>query len=384
MASFFALGIDVINNPAVSTDSSAGQDGAGQMTLVGGSQPFPDDAIIEFITQNETADGELDGNSSFIGIKVYASAADYEAGIVQYNYVPQNPGQSANIQSDVSGLGDTYVRFNANVLVPRTATGAPDPTAPTFGNLLVAPGSNAGDNIGALVIDRDTDQDFDGNGIIEAGTLEDGNGKFYVGNSVPCFTPGSLIATPKGEVAVALLREGDRIITRDNGIQEIAWIGAKVLSGAELDAHPQMQPVLIKAGALGNGNPERDMLVSPNHRVLVSDLRAALHFGETEVLVAAKHLVDGKRFINVTANQVTYIHFMFARHQVVLSDGAWTESFQPGVQSLSGIGQSQRAEIMALFPELQGVGGLDTYESARTTLKRHEARLLRNTAPFRT
>merc|ERR1712137_126523 len=132
----------------------------------------------------------------------YASAADYNAGIVQYNYVPMNPGQSANIQSDVSGLGDTYVRFNANVLVPRTESGANDPSAPTFGNLLVAPGTNAGDNIGTLKIDRNTDQDFDGDGSIASGTLEDGNGKFYVGNTVPCFTAGSLIATAKGDTPV--------------------------------------------------------------------------------------------------------------------------------------------------------------------------------------
>ena len=253
MASFFAFGIDVINNPAVGTNSSAGQDGAGQMTLSGGSQPFADDAIIEFITQNETADGELDGGSSFIGIKVYASAADYNAGIVQYNYVPMNPGQSANIQSDVSGLGDTYVRFNANVLVPRTESGANDPSAPTFGNLLVAPGTNAGDNIGTLKIDRNTDQDFDGDGSIASGTLEDGNGKFYVGNTVPCFTAGSLIATAKGETPVEHLKAGDAVITRDHGMQKVSWVGARQLTAAELVVYPHLRPVLITAGALGAG-----------------------------------------------------------------------------------------------------------------------------------
>lgn len=378
MASFFARGIDVINNPSVSTNSGSGQDGAGRMTLLGGSQQFPDDAIVEFITQNETAAGELDGGSSFIGIRVYADAAAYQTGVVQYNYVPQNPGQSANIQSDVSGLGDTYVRFNANVLVPKTAAGAPDPTAPTFNNILVAPGSNAGDNFGLLVLDRNTDQDFNGNGVIDSGTLENGNGKFDVGNTVPCFTPGTFIATPNGEVAVELLREGDRIITRDNGIQEISWVGTKVLSGAELVAKPQMQPVLIRAGALGDGSPEHDLLVSPNHRILISNSSSTLLFGEQEVLAAAQHLVNGKGILRITANRMSYIHFMFTKHQVVLSEGAWTESFQPGTQSLEGIGQAQRAEIMALFPELNDAEGLHAYCSSRKSLKRHEARLLQN------
>lgn len=376
MASFFALGIDVINNPAVSTNSSVGQDGAGQMTLMGGSQPFPDDAIVEFITQNETAGGELDGGSSFVGIRVYADIDAYKAGIVQYNYVPQNRGQSANIQGDVSGLGDTYVRFNAGVLVPRTASGAPDTAAPVFGKLLVAPGTNAADNFGTLVIDRNTDQDFNGNGVIDPHTLEDGNGKFYVGTAVPCFTAGSLIATPTGQIAVETLRPGDLVLTRDNGVQPIAWAGAKGLSGVDLQTRPQMRPILIKAGALGNGAPERDMMVSPNHRVLVSNATAEIHFGEREVLVAAKHLVDGRTVVVAQAERVTYFHFMFAHHEIVLSDCAWTESFQPGVESLQGVGQSQRAEIMALFPALANADGLQAYGSARPALKRREAQLL--------
>ncbi|WP_304951118.1 Hint domain-containing protein [Sulfitobacter sp.] len=377
MASFFAFGIDVINNPAVSTNSSAGQDGAGQMTLSGGSQPFADDAIIEFITQNETADGELDGGSSFIGIKVYASAADYNAGIVQYNYVPMNPGQSANIQSDVSGLGDTYVRFNANVLVPRTESGANDPSAPTFGNLLLAPGTNAADNIGTLKIDRNTDQDFDGDGSIASGTLEDGNGKFYVGNTVPCFTAGSLIATAKGETPVEHLKAGDAVITRDHGMQKVSWVGARQLTAAELVVYPHLRPVLITAGALGAGTPERDLIVSPNHRIFLSDARSMLHFGQDEVLVAAKHLVNGDTIRTFTPPSVQYVHLMFESHQLVLSDGAWTESFQPGVETLQSIGQAQRDEILALFPALSGQIGIKQYNAARNTLKRHEARLLR-------
>ncbi|WP_394155836.1 Hint domain-containing protein [Loktanella salsilacus] len=377
MASFFARGIDVINNPSVSTNSSQGQDGAGRMTLKGGSQPFSDDAIVEFITKNETAAGELDGGSSFIGIKVYANIADYKAGIVQYNYVPQNPGQSANIQSDVSGLGDTYVRFNANELVPKTASGAIDPTAPKFGNLLVAPGSNAGSNLKSLSIDRNTDQDFNGDGVIDAGTLEDGNGKFYVGNTVPCFTPGSMIVTRTGEVAVEDLRIGDRIMTRDSGPQSVVWTGIRHLTKAEMSSNPHLQPVLIKAGAIGPHSPERDLLVSPNHRVLIAGARAELLYGESEVLVAAKHLVNGKNIIRACVDTVSYIHIMCARHEIVLSNGAWTESFQPGREAILGLGQQQRDEIFELFPQLAAVEGISSYAAARMSLKRHEAGLLR-------
>merc|ERR1711916_245042 len=84
-------------------------------------------------------------------------------------------------------------------------------------------------------------------------------------------------------------------------------------------AKGKLRPVLIRKGALGNGLPERDMIVSPNHRMLVASDKAAIYFEEREVLVAAKHLVDlpGVAFVDV--EDVTYIHFMFDQHEVVLT-----------------------------------------------------------------
>ena len=196
-------------------------------------------------------------------------------------------------------------------------------------------------------------------------------------NIVPCFTPGTSIATPRGEMLVEDLQEGDKIITRDNGIQEIRWIGAKRMEGRTLQANPHLQPVLIQRGALGHGLPERDMLVSPNHRMLVNTDRVALYFEQNEVLVSAKHLVNPSEGIqNINSMGTTYIHFMFDSHEVVLSNGAWSESFQPGDYSLKGIGNAQRNEIFELFPELQGKKGRDAYSAARLTLKKREARML--------
>ncbi|MEO6299040.1 MAG: Hint domain-containing protein [Paracoccaceae bacterium] len=195
-------------------------------------------------------------------------------------------------------------------------------------------------------------------------------------NVIPCFTPGTLIATPRGEVAVESLQIGDRIITRDNGMQEIRWIGKRELSWRDLSLASHLKPVLVRQGALGNGVPERDMLVSPNHRLLVANDRTALYFDEHEVLVAAKHLVQSKGVYSVDTAGVTYVHFMCDRHEVVLSNGAWTESFQPGDYSLKGMGNSQRAEIYDLFPALRTEVGLENYGAARRTLKRHEALLI--------
>ena len=211
--------------------------------------------------------------------------------------------------------------------------------------------------------------DTDGN---EVGHLDFLN----IENVIPCFTPGTMIATPRGEVPVEELRAGDRVITRDNGIQEIRWIGEKALSGQELRLNTHLQPILVKAHSLGNGLPERDMLVSPNHRLLVANDRTQLYFDEHEVLVAAKHLVGGKGIHQIESIGVSYIHFMCDRHEVVLSNGAWTESFQPGDYTLKGMGNAQRNEIFELFPDLKSQEGLDGYQAARRTLKRHEAKLL--------
>ncbi len=195
-------------------------------------------------------------------------------------------------------------------------------------------------------------------------------------NVIPCFTPGTLIATPKGEVPVEHLKMGDKIITRDNGIQEIRWVGAKALNWQDFRANPHLKPVLVRRGSLGNDLPEQDMMVSPNHRLLVANDRTALYFDEHEVLVSAKHLVGTEGVHAVDSIGTSYIHFMFDQHEVVLSNGAWTESFQPGDYTLKGMGNAQRSEILELFPDLKTEEGLEGYTAARRTLKRHEARLL--------
>lgn len=227
-----------------------------------------------------------------------------------------------------------------------------------------------------------TNVDSDGNGwdgYVEYFD-EDGNtigrSEFTNIESIVCFTPGTLIATPKGEVAVENLRVGDKVITRDNGIQDIRWMGAKQMGWHDFAANPHLRPVMVKAGSLGNGLPERDMMLSPNHRVLVANDRTALYFDEHEVLVAAKHLIGGQGIRQVDSVGTSYIHFMFDQHEVVLSNGAWTESFQPGDYTLRGLGNSQRNELMELFPELKAPAGVEAYQAARKTLKKHEARLL--------
>ncbi len=194
--------------------------------------------------------------------------------------------------------------------------------------------------------------------------------------NIICFTPGTLIATPRGEIPVEALREGDKVFTRDNGIQELRWSGRRELTNIDLSVSPEFQPVLVRAGSLGAGVPERDLLLSPNHRLLMAGERTSLYFEETEVLSAAKHLIGMDGIDHVTSAGVTYIHLLFDRHEVVLSNGAWTETFQPSDFSLDGVLDAQRNEINTLFPELATVSAGEGWSAARKVLKQHEAKLL--------
>jgi hypothetical protein len=194
---------------------------------------------------------------------------------------------------------------------------------------------------------------------------------------VICFTPGTLIATDRGQVRVEDIREGDRLITRDSGLQPVCWVGSKSLTAQHLQAHPELRPVLIQAGSIAPNIPEVDMLVSPNHRMLMTGSSVQMIMSETEVLIAAKHMA-GKAGITTVESYtgVHYIHIMCEQHQVILADGAWTESFQPGDYSLEGLHDAQRNEIFTLFPELHSAEGLQQFQSARTVVKKFEARLL--------
>lgn len=193
---------------------------------------------------------------------------------------------------------------------------------------------------------------------------------------VPCFTSTTRIKTRRGEVPAAQLRTGDMVLTRNHGYQPIRWIGIRQLDRAALSLNPALNPVMIRAGALGVSTPERDLTVSPQHRMLIGGGRSQLWFGEDEVFVAAIHLTCLEGVEQIRPDSVTYMHIMFDHHQIVCGDGAWSESYQPGDMTLSGMDGEQRAEIFAIFPELFNGEVGKTYPAARVTLKKHEVPLL--------
>ena len=193
---------------------------------------------------------------------------------------------------------------------------------------------------------------------------------------IACFTPGTMIDTHSGPRAVETLAAGDTVLTRDRGYQTLRWVGRKTLEPADLRRNMALQPILIRRGALGPDSPQRDTMVSRQHRVLVQDGRCELLFGEPEVFVRALHLLDLPDVLAAVLPTVTYLHLMFDRHEVIRADGTWSESFQPGPRSLGGLDDDQQAEVVAVFPTLDQPVTDTTYAAARLTLKAHEARVL--------
>lgn len=201
-----------------------------------------------------------------------------------------------------------------------------------------------------------------GNGFAQDFTLTIQNGGAAVGGEsltyettrVVCFGADALIETDRGPVRAGDLAVGDMVRTRDAGLQAIRWIGSNSLTAAQLAANPNLRPIRIRAGALGDRLPSTDLVVSPQHRVLVRSRIAQKMFGTDEVLVAAKQLcqLDGID-IAEDLDSVTYVHFLFDDHQIVFSNGAETESLFTGDVALNSVGPAALEEILTLFPQLR-------------------------------
>ena len=192
-----------------------------------------------------------------------------------------------------------------------------------------------------------------------------------------CFTPGTRIATANGLKRVEELCVADVVWTLDKGPQPLIWVGQTIYGEQDLAQNPAARPILIRRDAFGPGLPCRDMRVSPQHRILISGARAELLFGEPEVLAAADHLIDGERvLVDRWSRQVVYLHVQCASHEILLSDGLPSESFNPGAQSVLSFSPAAQDYLKAVLPVSVGVSG-PSLDAARPMIKRHEAALWR-------
>ena len=164
----------------------------------------------------------------------------------------------------------------------------------------------------------------------------------------PCFTVGTLISTPLGKRPIEQLNVGDEVITKDNGPQVIRWLGQRTVA-----AKGKLAPVRICAGAIGAGIPSRDMLVSRQHRMLLSSRIAERMFGTHEVLVPAIKLTELPGiYVDETLQEVTYLHIKTDQHDILFAEEAPTESLFIGQHAEQALGSEAITEIFDLFQHL--------------------------------
>jgi hypothetical protein len=158
-----------------------------------------------------------------------------------------------------------------------------------------------------------------------------------------CFCNGTLIRTECGEAAIETLAIGDRVITASGEPRRVEWIGRRKLAARFADPLT-VWPVRIKAGALAEGTPSRDLLVSPDHAILVDD-----------VLIQAGALVNGNSIVHETrvAETFTYYHVELTDHSLIFVENALAETF---VDNIDRLGFDNWAEHEALFPNGNAIG----------------------------
>ncbi|MEP5761209.1 MAG: Hint domain-containing protein [Litoreibacter sp.] len=188
-----------------------------------------------------------------------------------------------------------------------------------------------------------------------------------------CFAAGTLITTDQGEKPVEDLCIGDQVLTLDHGYKTIKWIGCSRHTAATLARKPNLRPIVIKNGALGLNLPVGDLVVSRQHRVLVQSIIAERMFAQREILVAACALLplDGVDIVEAQAD-VAYFHVMCEQHEILQSNGAWTESLYAGKESLKSISPEARQELYDIMPELVDFDSLGTPAPARLIVEGHK------------
>lgn len=171
-----------------------------------------------------------------------------------------------------------------------------------------------------------------------------------------CFVAGTLVDTPAGPRKIETLTPGDQVMTLDAGAMPVRWVGTRQVSGRGAFA-----PIRFATGQYGATAP---VMVSPQHRLLVTGWQAELLFGEAEVLVPAKALINDKTVRPAFCDQVTYVHLLFDTHQIVTTSGLQSESYFPVRAGEAGWCPQTAAELEGLFPALQHVQAAQTARPA--------------------
>lgn len=249
-----------------------------------------------------------------------------------------------------------------SIIVLRALDGSGNPTGPEIDVYIFSQNGNFSDVWGFGLSEQLTV----GTSYVKVSGSNAGEARYN--QLVTCFADGTQIETPTGPVPVEEIRPGQEVWTNGSGPLPVRWTGSAVVPGTGA-----MAPVVFAPEALGNSS---ELVVSQQHRIWIESPIAELYFGQSAVLVAAKHLCGLPGVSLRPQPKVRYTHFMFDNHQIVRSNGLLTESFFLAEQSIGTLEDGPRRELQRLFPDLKG--GLDRFGgTAAPTLTAKEAVALR-------
>ena len=139
---------------------------------------------------------------------------------------------------------------------------------------------------------------------------------------IVCFASGTLIRTVRGEVPVERLEVGDLVETY-GAHRPLRWIGHRTIDFHHRPRSHDAMPIRISAHAFGNRLPQRDLLLSPGHPVLVG----ADEDGAGGHLVPIMCLINGTTIERAEVDKITYWHVELDKHDILLADGLPAESY---------------------------------------------------------
>lgn len=220
--------------------------------------------------------------------------------------------------------------------------------------------------------------------VLFAGRTGDNGGTGYIDNigiqaNVVCFAQDTFIQTTEGTKKVQDLQVGDMVETYSSGPQEIHWIGRRQFNKEDLRQNPKLLPVKIAKGSLGKNIPENDLWVSRQHRMILQSKIIEKMFDAPQVFAPAITLVDLNGVeVDENVESVTYFHFMCQKHEIVIANGALTESLYFGEQTIKTLPPESVEEIYSIFPELlcstalpAPAAKLSENKQAKQAIKRH-------------
>lgn len=193
-------------------------------------------------------------------------------------------------------------------------------------------------------------------------------GQQMAASGIPCYAPGTLIDTPDGPRAVETLQPGDLVNTLDHGPQPIRWTrsGEHPLEKVDVDD----KPVLIAANALGKGLPTQDLIVSPQHRMLVGGGGQLEGWFETAAFAPAKSLTNLRGIRHMKGKKaITWIHFACDRHEVIRANGCLSESLLLGPMVVNGLTGTERKALTEIYGPAPKDGEALNGPAARECLK---------------